>query len=190
MPTIWNDPFARTFRALLAGLSQTRTRYCVIGALAVGVWGSSRATQDIDCLALLDESRRARLLDMLRRQRFVVDTLWADQNPFLRDSVLRLRRGSIPIDLLLPRDSHDQRVLVRRRLKTVSGHRLWVSSPEDLILLKLKAARHRDFDDVFSVIVRQGRALDLPYLKQWGRRLGLWDELMYCLTQATASHSE
>jgi hypothetical protein len=185
MPIIWNDPFARTFRALLTGLRQTRTRYCVIGALAVGVWGSSRATQDIDCLALLDEDRRARLLDTLRRQRFIVDTLWADRNPFLRDVVLRLRRGAIPIDLLLPRDAHDELALNRRCSKMVSGHRLWVSGPEDLILLKLKAARHRDFDDVFSIIVRQGSTLDLPYLKKWGRRLGLWDELMYCLTQAS-----
>lgn len=64
MPTIWNDPFARTFRDLLTGLRQTRTRYCIIGALAVSVWGSSRATQDIDCLVLLDEGRPAALVKL------------------------------------------------------------------------------------------------------------------------------
>ena len=56
--------------------------------------------------------------------------------------------------------------------------------PEDLVILKLKAGRPRDFEDVISVVLRQGERLDEEYMKDWAKRLGLWEELMYCLTQS------
>jgi hypothetical protein len=87
------------------------------------------------------------------------------------------------VDLLLATDAHHMQALKRRRLKRVNGKHIWVLTPEDLILMKLRAGRYRDFDDVLSIVSEQ-KKIDHAYLKQWAKQLGLWEEVMYCLTQS------
>jgi predicted nucleotidyltransferase len=76
------------------------------------------------------------------------------------------------VDLLSPRDEYDREALERRRRKRIDNKPVWVVGPEDLILLKLKAGRPRDFEDVISVVLRQGEKLDMEYMKEWAKRLG------------------
>jgi len=184
MPSTRDVPFSDSFHSLLTCFLRQRVRYCLIGALAVAAWGTSRATQDIDCLVLLGKRELARLLAALNRRGFTVDAGWAEHNPLLREHWVRLRRGGIPVDLLRPRDLHDRQTVTRRRVKVLQRQRIWVARPEDLIIMKLKAGRHRDFDDILSLIVEQGSRLDQRYLRRWAKRLGVWQELMYCLTQS------
>jgi hypothetical protein len=58
---------------------------------------------------------------------------------------------------------------------------IWFPSAEDLILLKLRAGRPTDFDDVIGIVERVGEALDLRYLSVWARRLGVIEELNYVI---------
>jgi len=183
MPRSVDTPFPDTFDSLLACLRRFRVRHAVIGALAVAVWGTSRATQDIDCLVMLRQGEHERLVNLLRRRGFMLDAHWAGQNPMLKGLCMRFRHGGIPVDLLLATDSHHMQALKRRRLKRVNGKHVWVLAPEDLILMKLRAGRYRDFDDVLSIVSEQ-KKIDHAYLKQWAKQLGLWEEVMYCLTQS------
>jgi len=178
-----SDPLEQSLQRVVRILGKRRTSYCVIGALALGAWGQPRTTQDLDLLVLLEGEKRARVLADLERDGFTIDTKWARYNPMIRDRHIRLIRHTVPVDLLLPRDAHDEQVLKRRRRKTLGSLRLWVISAEDLILHKLKAGRPRDFEDSLSVIVRQGNRLDLKYLNHWGNRLVLHEELTYLLSR-------
>jgi len=184
MPRSRKPTFSKTFFSFLSCLEESRVQYCLIGAITLGVWGTSRATQDVDCLVFSDERQRAALDDKLRRRRFVRDTQWSDRNPALREWCVRYRQGLFPVDLLSPRDAYDKEALKRRRRKRIENKPVWVVGPEDLVILKLKAGRPRDFEDVISVVLRQGERLDEEYMKDWAKRLGLWEELMYCLTQS------
>lgn len=67
----------------------------------------------------------------------------------------------------------------RRRQIIWRDRLLWVVSPEDLILQKLRVQREYDFSDAVSVIEEQGRRLDEGYLNLWARRLGVEAELAY-----------
>ena len=87
----------------------------------------------------------------------------------------------VTVDLMRPRDSHDNQAFLRRKKKRVTGRYCWVVAPEDLILQKLKARRPRDFEDGLSVLERSRKVLDFRYLKQWAGRLGLAAELDYLL---------
>jgi hypothetical protein len=61
---------------------------------------------------------------------------------------------------------------------------IWFPSAEDLILLKLRAGRPTDFDDVIGIIERVREALDLRYLSAWACRLGILgiiEELNYVI---------
>jgi predicted nucleotidyltransferase len=151
----------------------------------MGAWGSVRATQDIDLLMLLNDELRDRVFSTLALHNFKPDTRWAETNPMLKGMVTRLRHGPYPIDLIEPRDAHEREALTRRRSVEVEGIVVWVVSPKDLILLKLKAGRDQDFLDAKTVMVRKGESLDLEYLWSWADRLGLQSKLYYVLQVAS-----
>ena len=55
-------------------------------------------------------------------------------------------------------------------------------SPEDLILLKVLAARPRDIGDIEDVLLAQGD-LDEAYMRQWAKELGVAEKLEEVLSQ-------
>ncbi len=189
MPTSHEPPrdFFQTLRTLIESLPAPVPPYCLIKALALSAWGQPRATKDIDLLILLNEESRGRVLNALASRGFLKDEAWIEHNPMLRETMLRLSSGDVPIDLLTPRDAQEEEALTRRRMIEVEGLSLWTISPEDLVLMKLKAGRPYDFGDVATVIVRQGNALDLEYMFRWAKRLGVVEELAYVLDQSSGT---
>lgn len=190
MPPAEQSPLAVYLRRVIEALPQPASPYCVVGALAVNAWGRVRTTQDIDLLVLSDEAARAAVTDSLIAHGFHPDTRWLEHNPMARDRVLRLSHPAspgIPLDLLFSSDAHEESVLARRRPLHLLGLSLWVCSPEDLILLKLKASRPHDFEDALSIVKNPHLKLDLPYLWNWADRVGLHEELHYVLQTAASS---
>jgi hypothetical protein len=173
-----------TLVAFLHALPSPHPLYCLIGGLATGAWGTVRATQDVDFLMLLDHETRDHVLSILDSRDFKRDARWAEVNPMLKGIVTRLRHGPYPVDLLQPRDRHEEETLARRRLVQIEKTSIWVASPEDLILLKIKAGRDLDFIDAKTIIARRGETLDVEYLWSWADRLSLQGELTYVLKTA------
>ncbi len=85
---------------------------------------------------------------------------------------------------MLPKDEHDQACLTRRRQYKLGPLSLWIISPEDFVLHKLKAERAQDFIHVLSVIQRQAESLDRSYITDWVKRLGILEEWLYVQSQA------
>ena len=65
--------------------------------------------------------------------------------------------------------------------RTFAGHVLWFPAPEDLVLVKLKVGRDRDFDDAIRVVERNRASLNRSYLLRWAGKLRIVDELDYVL---------
>ena len=87
----------------------------------------------------------------------------------------------------------DAEQLERRRPVAVSDGpepRVYISSPEDLILRKLAWYREgggvsdRQWRDVLGVIKVQSERLDRAYLRRWAERLGLSDLLGRAIGEA------
>lgn len=167
---------------IVACFRRERVSYAMIGAWALSVWGTSRATNDIDFLVLVDEEKLSRLSDRMMDAGFELDETWLKWNPMLRGFQLRFQFQGTTVDLLRPRDAHDQQVFRRRRRKRMEGRYYWVVSAEDFILQKLKVGRPRDFEDALSVLERSGRSLDKRYLQRWSDRIGVSAELHYILS--------
>lgn len=178
--------FVAALSAFARALPEPAPAYCLIGALALGAWGAIRATQDIDFLIVIDEERRDALIGSLAAGGFVVDRRWADLNPLAKENVTRLLFGPHPVDLLHARDAFHRDTLARRRSVAIEGVSIDVATPEDLILLKLRAGRDQDFVDVAGIVARQKDALDPIYLRSWAGRLGLLAELEYALNAGAA----
>jgi hypothetical protein len=156
-----------------------RVPYALIGAWALSVWGISRATNDVDFLVLVDEEELSRLSDRMIHAGFELDETWLKWNPMLRGFQLRFQFHGTTVDLLRPRDGHDQQVFQRKRKRRMDGRTYWLVSPEDFIIQKLKVGRPRDFEDALSVLERSGKTLDKRYLQRWADRTGVSAELHY-----------
>jgi hypothetical protein len=179
--------FGRYLRTVVEALPDPAPPCCVVGALAVNAWEQVRSTRDVDLLVLSEEPGRSLPIDALTTHGFVPDKGWLEQNPLGTDIVPRLFHPShagIPLDLLYALDDHGRSTLVRRRQLTLLDVSIWVCSPEDLILLKLKASRPHDFEDALSVVKHPARRLDEVYLWEWSKRLGVNEELQYVLNAA------
>jgi hypothetical protein len=103
-------------------------------------------------------------------------------NPLLKGFQLRFQSGGVTVDVLRPRDAHDEQVFKRKQRKRMDGRHYWFVAPEDFILQKLKVGRPRDFEDALSVLERSGKTLDGRYLRRWAARIGVAAELRYILT--------
>ena len=147
----------------------------------MSLWGKPRATADLDFLVLVKEPELERVVAFMTRAGMNVDEVWQQWNPLLRGSQVRFQHRGVTIDLLCPRDRHDQEVFRRRRKKRVGEEYYWVVSLEDFILQKLKVGRPRDFEDALSVIERFREKLDRNYLGRWAHRLGVTAELDYVM---------
>ncbi len=189
MPVADGDPLASCLRAVTEALPPSTPPYCLIGALAVNAWGRVRTTRDVDLLVFSQDPDRTELIDRLLARGFQRDRTWSERNPLAKESILRLTHPSypgLPLDLLFAADAHGASTLSRRRPLAILGLTLWVCSPEDLILLKLKASRPHDFEDALGIATNPHLQLDRDYLWSWADQLGLQGELHYVLHAAAS----
>lgn len=159
--------------------------YLIIGGMAVLVWGKPRFTADIDVVLEIEPSGVGGLVAALKG---LNEAGYVDE-----DVVSEMVRSGgefnfidgvtgIKVDFwILKKDPFDSSRLKRRVAKDISGQKVYFTSPEDLILSKLKwykeshSARH--LDDVESVLRLSGGELDVVYLKEWAGKLGVSEEL-------------
>lgn len=165
--------------------------YLVTGGIAVLVWGRPRFTADIDIVV---ELRRSHLKDLVKKLRDLSEDSYID--PISAEQAL-LSRGEfnfidgetgVKVDFwILRNDLFDKSRLDRRIAKEILGKKVYFSSPEDLILIKLKwhkeSQSSRQLEDVESILKISGKELDMNYLKNWAAKLGVSD----ILDQATPS---
>ena len=87
------------------------------------------------------------------------------------------------MDITLPKDIHDQDVLKRKILKKIGSLELYIATPEDIILMKIKAGREKDLPDALAIFIKQQKNLDIDYLRSWAKKLGTYEELNWPFTK-------
>ena len=177
------DIIDRTFHLLQDLFRQASVSYVIIGGFAVGVWGVERATLDIDVMVGGRRQQFERLVALANTAGLQAQPQFLEENPFLSGLMMRFRVENLHVDLLRPRDAHDRNVLRRRRQVVFAGRHLWFPAPEDLILMKLKVGRDRDFDDAIRIAERNRHGLNHRYLFRWAQNLGVTEELTYILKE-------
>ena len=175
------DNIAALLERIIPCFQRQRVPYVLIGAWALVAWGRPRATNDLDFLVLVNEGDIDRLSRRLIDAGLELDETWHEWNPMLRGFQLRFQFQGISVDILLPRDPHDQQIFLRKRKKRMDGHYYWVVSLEDFILQKLKVGRPRDFEDAMSVVNRFRESLERAYLEHWAGELRVREELHYTM---------
>lgn len=146
--------------------------YAIVGAIALGAWGLSRATEDVDVLAVLDEENLTGLLEAARRRGFGIDE--EEIELFEPGGFFRLDApsgGHTYVDVLVADPEFGANVVARRRFIERDGAAVPVASLDDLVLMKLVAFRPEDTVDVEKLIDLRRDRLDLDHLRRWADRL-------------------
>ena len=165
-------------------LEELGIAYMLTGSLASSLQGEPRSTHDVDLVIELHQA------DV---QRFT-EVLGAGRDVYLdREEVVRgIREGSVfnLIDLssgvkvdfwMLTDEAFDVSRFSRRIKEEILGMPVFLSTPEDTILAKLRWARlsggsEKQMTDARRVYEVQNDILDMPYLSSWIERLDLKDQ--------------
>jgi hypothetical protein len=163
-------------------LDRASIPYMLAGSFASSFHGEPRTTQDIDLVVDADVEGIRRLLAALP-----ADAYYADEQAAL-EAVRRRSRFNL-IDMatgwkadLIVRKARpfSQAEFARRQQVDLLGVRLWMASPEDVVVSKLewarKAGSERQLRDVRGILAAKTDALDLAYIGQWVAALGLAEE--------------
>jgi predicted nucleotidyltransferase len=163
-----NLDLGRALFSTLDALDRLGIRYAIVGGLAVGAWGVSRSTRDVDIYAELPPERRA-LERALSEQGFHVPAM---EEELERYGVFRSRSpDGVFVDIFPAVGPLGEAILERRKSISVAGRPLWFIAPEELAVLKAFSDRPRDFEDLVNLSVVVGPKLDVLYIQQWARRL-------------------
>lgn len=159
----------------------------ITGAIASSLQGEPRSTHDLDVVVEIREDDVEALLSAFPEPDFYADANAA--RAAVRSgsmfNILDMREGDKVDFWLLTDEPFDRSRFARKVQEEVFGIRLNVSAPEDTILAKLRWASlsggsERQVTDALRVYEVQAGSLDVAYLDEWARRLGVsasWERI-------------
>jgi len=156
--------------------------YMLTGSFVSSLQGEPRATHDIDLVIDLAAESVKRILEAFSSPGFYLDES-AMYEAVVRKSTFNLidyHEGDKVDFWLLTEEPFDRSRFARRRSVELLGRVLFVSSPEDTILAKLRWAKlsggsMKQFTDAVRVFEVQYGTLDIAYLADWVNALGIAD---------------
>ena len=156
--------------------------YVIGGSMASIVYGTSRATMDVDIVAEVNLTHVSGLVAAWEGQ-FYVDELAVQQAIERRSSFSLIHLETMfKIDIFVPQArAFDKQQLSRRVPGRVMNKTLWFLTAEDIILAKLDWFRlggevsERQWRDILGILKTQQGRLDIPYLLKWAQQLELSD---------------
>ena len=186
----------RAVEPVIAALVRMGVPYYVGGSVASSAYGMARTTLDVDLVADLLPEHVGALARRLEDNYYLDEATMADAVRRRSSFNLIHLDTLIKVDVFsVKRDEYGRVSLGRRREdcldESYGARRLFLSSPEDVILNKLDWFRQgggvseRQWNDTIGVLKVQAGRLDLDYLRHWAAALGLADLLERALDEAS-----
>ncbi len=175
-------------------LDDLKISYVIGGSIASSVYGKVRFTQNVDISVVPFADQAERFFAQLRGDFYISKEAMvhaiSDRGSF---NVIHLTTA-FKIDIFVQKDNdfHKQLFLRKRKVKLDESidHLFDIVSAEDIILLKLQwyqsagCVSDRQWSDVLEVMAVQSESLDMTYLKDWSKKLGLSHILQKAVEQA------
>jgi hypothetical protein len=164
---------------LVPALDRAQVPYMLTGSVASSAHGAPRSTRDLDIVIAPTE---AQLVALLRE--FPQDLYYADHAQALQAFARKTQFNVIEfatgwkVDFIIAEDSpYGRSALNRRMLIEIAGASVYVASPEDVLIAKLKWAKlgesERQLQDAAGIVTTQAEKLDVAYIEHWVAELHL-----------------
>src|SRR6185437_12140337 len=170
---------AEIFRQITQALDHAGIPYMLTGSFASNLYGTARATQDIDLVISASPDQIQKALGYLSSKDYYYDLQDAVEASRLKSmfNILDMA-GGWKIDLIFMKPGEYHREAFSRRVPSeIDGVPLVTVTAEDLIIAKLDWARMgeslREIHDVAGVLKLRHDLLDYGYIEKWINELGL-----------------
>ncbi len=162
-------------RAVLAALHEAGIPYMLVGSFSTNAYGTERTTRGLDVVVELSDQSILALARHLPREIRIDPQLRFETVTLTRKFEATVEGSPFVVEFfLLSNDPHDQQRFQRRvQAPLPDGQTVSLPTPEDVIITKLRWARHagrqKDRDDVRDVLAVQdlGPGLDWAYILHW-----------------------
>jgi hypothetical protein len=159
----WVTNYQKALERTIQILNKTNVTYMLIGGVAVSYYGFPRLTPAIDVMLKLDLKEAKDLITHAKKAGLKFDkkgvlALIDVGNWFVAEF------GDCAINFWLAKWKLDYDMLTRRRRATISGRKVWICSPEDLIILELTRGGEWDHGDILGILIRQRQTLKIKDL--------------------------
>ena len=163
------NPLKIQLKALVGLFKETKTKYVIIGGLAVSLYGEPRATFDIDVNVLLEKENLDNFLKISKKNGFY--PIPSQVKSFIKKTAvipMRFRRRGIinNCDIIIAENPIEIAAIKRGKIKNIWSLKVRFATPEDLIIHKLTSNRPKDLEDARSILMRQDK-LDVKYISNW-----------------------
>ena len=167
-------------RAALEAIVAAGVEYVLVGGLAVIAHTFARATHDVDFVVAAPLGAITRLA-LHFPPAFQVDA--QPQMELLTGTyrwIVEVEGSTFRVEIFhLAEDPHHQELFRRRLAMPLPGfvQPVWIPTPEDLVIQKLRWARSKDLEDARNLLAVQGDAIDYAHIETWCARHGTLERL-------------
>jgi len=167
----------RITKAVINVLEDTGVAYMLVGSFSSNMYGIPRSTKDADfVIDVVDRTVMPKLMKSLDTLlEFDPQTSFEGIGGSIRHEAVA--RTSFPFRVEFFERSNDDFAMARfeRRVRffsSVFGREVWIPTPEDVVVQKLRWGRTKDLNDARDVMAVQGSSLNHTYIEDWCRKLG------------------
>lgn len=153
--------------------------YVIVGGIAVSGWGNVRTTRDVDIIMALREEDIDELVEALIEKNFSVTK--RDIKEALKEKshfTVFDKLSDYHIDAKGVYGEKEQRSIRTRKVVDLGGVNIYIASPEDTIANKLVFGSEQDMKDAEGIYVRQLESLDMEYLEEICRDMGVYEDFI------------
>lgn len=180
---------------VIEAFNQLGILYYIGGSVASSAYGMARATLDVDMVSNLTAIHVKPLVNKLEQAYYINEHMILDAIENRSSFNLIHFETMLKVDVFILKDSSYDRESFSRRKQDIIGEeeeslRLYLASPEDIILNKLDwflqygQESERQWLDILGVIKVQDEQLDVEYLEKWAKSLGLLELLKKAFGEA------
>jgi hypothetical protein len=166
-------------RGVVEVLHECRIPFMITGSIASAYYAVPRATQDADLVVDPGPDQLKLLVERLQRRGFYFSESAAQEALLVRGQFNAIDASNgWKADLIIRKDRpFSLQEFSRRRSATVLGVEVSLATHEDLILAKLEWAAMGDSSlqerDVLQLLEAGWETLDMEYIAEWARELGV-----------------
>lgn len=146
-------PFISALRDLVAWFEIQKVKGIIVGGVAASLLGRPRVTHDVDALIFIEREKWEDFIESGKKFGFlprIPKVLnFAQLN---RVFLMRHEQSGLDIDISIGALPFEEEAIKRKKSVDLSGVKIPLPTPEDLIIMKAVAHRPRDMADIESIL--------------------------------------